>query len=130
MFRANPLWRRLYAVALLIFVTNQRVVAQDMPLPEVSPTVSESSRLPITTPSSAAYSSYDSYRAVAQQQIRDRVQFEARQRVLRAEWNQWIGYSPNRPTLNSSIMSNSLQYYYLPSRGMIVNNGMARTWYW
>ena len=62
----------------------------------------------------------------AQQQAR----FEAEQRTLRMAWNNWIGYSPLRPNMNASYMSNGLQQYYIPSRAVIVSTGHTRSWYW
>jgi hypothetical protein len=59
-----------------------------------------------------------------------RAKFEADQRMLRMEWNNWIGYSPSRPNMNASYMSNGLQQYYIPSRGVIVSTGHSRSWYW
>ncbi len=59
-----------------------------------------------------------------------RARFAAEQRMLRMEWNEWIGYSPLRPNMNASYMSNGLQRYYIPSRGVIVSTGSARSWYW
>ena len=62
--------------------------------------------------------------------VQQRAKFAADQRMLRTEWNNWIGYSPLRPNLNSSYMSNGTQRYYIPSRGVIVSAGNARAWYW
>ncbi len=115
----------LLSAALLIGFSSVTCFAQDNAAP-----ASESKRLPLSGSSTAAYQRYDAYREEAQQQIRQRVQFEARQRVLREEWNQWIGYSPARPTVNASNLSNGLPYYYVPSRGQIVTTGMGRSWYW
>lgn len=56
--------------------------------------------------------------------------FESDQRVLRLQWNQWIGYDPLRPTMNASYMSNGRQKYYIPSRSVIVSVGNSRAWYW
>lgn len=62
--------------------------------------------------------------------IQQRAMFAAEQRMLRIEYNNWIGHSPLRPNMNSSYMSNGLQRYYIPSRGVIVSAGNARSWYW
>lgn len=86
--------------------------------------------LPLSSSSMSGYQNYDSYREAAKQQIRERARFEAQQRTLRHEWNESIGYAPNRPQVNGSYMSNGLQYYYIPSRGHIVSTGLARGWYW
>ena len=63
---------------------------------------------------------------IAQQRAR----YAADQRMFRAEWNQWIGYEPLRPTVNASYMSNGVQRFYIPSRGVIVSTGVTRAWYW
>jgi len=62
--------------------------------------------------------------------IQQRAMFAAEQRMLRIEYNNWIGHSPLRPNMNASYMSNGLQRYYIPSRGVIVSAGNARSWYW
>ncbi len=62
----------------------------------------------------------------AQQKAR----FQEEQRMLRMEWNKWIGYSPSRPNMNASYMSNGLQRYYIPSRGVIVTGYNHSGWYW
>lgn len=62
--------------------------------------------------------------------IQQRAMFAAEQRMLRIEYNNWIGYSPLRPNMNASYMSNGSQRYYMPSRGAIVSAGNARSWYW
>lgn len=59
-----------------------------------------------------------------------RARFESEQRLYRIEWNNWIGYSPSRPTLNASYMSGIAPRYYIPSRGILVHTGMGRSWYW
>ena len=62
--------------------------------------------------------------------VQQRAKFAADQRMLRTEWNNWIGYSPLRPHMNASYMSNGSPRYYIPSRGIIVSAGNAGTWYW
>ncbi|MEZ6151466.1 MAG: hypothetical protein R3C09_15215 [Pirellulaceae bacterium] len=130
MFQPKTSFRLLSAAALLIGFSSVTCFAQDHAFRDDAASVTESKRLPLSGSSAAAYQRYDTYREEAQQQIRQRVQFEARQRVLREEWNQWIGYSPARPTVNASNLSNGLPYYYVPSRGQIVTTGMGRSWYW
>lgn len=125
MFRLRCSFGLLSAATLLACFTSLDCSAQD----SVASTA-QSKPLPLLSPSVTTYQRYDTYREAAQQQIRERVQFEARQRVLRAEWNEWIGYNPSRPTVNASYLSNGLQSYYVPARGQIVNNGMGRSWYW
>lgn len=86
------------------------------PLPEPN--------LPLSnTPSTA----YEPAPLTYAQQI---ARFESEQRILRLEWNKWIGYDPLRPSMNASYMSNGLRHYYIPARGWIVSTGPARSWYW
>ncbi len=59
-----------------------------------------------------------------------RAMFAAEQRLLRMEYNNWIGYNPLRPNMNGSYMSNGVHRYYIPSRGVIVSAGNSRSWYW
>lgn len=117
--------RSLTAIALVaIFVTmHQTSSAQTLDgrtldgLPERALPLSLS-----TSPSDSAPQRL----TIAQQ----RAKFAADQRALRTEWNNWIGYSPLRPDRNASYMSNGVQRYYIPSRGVIVSSGMSRAWYW
>ncbi|MEM7474440.1 MAG: hypothetical protein AAF483_05550 [Planctomycetota bacterium] len=80
--------------------------------------------IPLTSTEASSYSVKPM--TMAQQ----RAHFEAQQRMLRMEFNKWIGYSPLRPTMNSSYMSNGVQRYYIPSRGIIVSNYNTYSWYW
>lgn len=130
MLHPKYLLRLLSAVALLIGFSSTPCFAQDNAFQGAPAPAMQSGRLPLSGASAAAYQNYDAYREEARQQIRQRIQFEAQQRVLREEWNQWIGYSPARPTVNGSNLSNGLPYYYIPSRGQIVNNGLGRSGYW
>lgn len=81
--------------------------------------------LPLTQSPSVKYVTTQPL-SFAQQQAR----FEAEQRSMRLQWNNWIGYSPSRPNMNASYMSNGVQRYYIPSRALIVSAGYTRTWYW
>ncbi len=56
--------------------------------------------------------------------------FTAVQNAARIEWNKWIGYDPARPYVNASYMSNGLQRYYIPRRGVIVSGYHSSSWYW
>ena len=80
--------------------------------------------LPLSTSRSSAYQ--ERPLTIAQQ----RAKFAADQRMLRLEWNQWIGHEPLRPFMNASYMSNGSPRYYIPSRGVIVSYGMGNAWYW
>ncbi len=114
----------LVATAVLAAVSVTSTFAQDTQPATVG------KALPLSSAAAAGYQSYDFHREAARQQIRDRVRFEAEQRMLRAQWNESIGYAPNRPLVNGSYMSSGVQYYYLPSRGQIVTNGLGRSGYW
>ncbi len=92
--------------------------------------LSYGSGLPLSSQSAAEYARYDSQRQDTRDLIRQRVQFEAQQRVLREQWYQWIGHSPARPSVNASYTSSAPQRYYLPSQGRIVTSGPARSLYW
>lgn len=82
------------------------------------------SRLPITnSPSVYVQPERLTY---AQQRAR----FEDQQRIMRMEFNRWIGYSPLRPTMNASYMSNGVQRYYIPARAGIYSANTTTVWYW
>lgn len=50
---------------------------------------------------------------IAQQRAR----FDADQRMLRMQWNRWIGYEPLRPSSPNVLMQNEINPYYLqPAR--------------
>lgn len=82
-------------------------------------------KLPLTQSPSTAASAPQQF-TFAQQQAR----FVAEQRMLRMEYNNWIGYSPLRPNMNASYMSSGYQHFYIPSRGVIVSSSPQRAWYW
>ena len=81
--------------------------------------------LPLSNTPSAAYPAWAPL-TYAQQVAR----FESEQRMLRIQWNKWVGYDSLRPSMNASYMSNGSRRYYIPSRGLIVTSGPTRTWYW
>ncbi len=82
--------------------------------------------LPLSTHSSASYNSTAQAWAI----IHQRARIEADGRLLRTEFNKSIGYSPARPSMNASYMSNSSPLYYIPGREQFVNAGLSRSWYW
>ncbi len=110
----NPL--AALVAGLLFVVAVQSVAIAQQP--------GEVSELPLSSSNASSYVSAPL--TFAQQTAR----FEAEQRMLRMEWNKWIAHSPLRPHMNSSYMSNGAPRFYLPSRGVIVSAGYARTWYW
>ncbi len=90
------------------------------------PTAANPIALPLSSPSSASYNQEASGWSI----IHQRAMFEAEQRMLRTEYNKWIGYNPARPNMNASYLSNGRQLYYIPSRAQFVNAGATRSWYW
>ncbi len=105
------------ALCLLIASLCAPALQAQEPLPE--PTI------PLSNTSSNSYESEPPL-TYAQQVAR----FESEQRILRMQFNKWIGHEPLRPAMNANYMSNGMQRYYLPSRGWIVTPGNVRTWYW
>lgn len=104
-----------FALALLLAFAVQSQAAAQEPATEKP--------LPLSNSPSVAQSKPLTF---AQQNAR----FAAEQRMLRMEWNNWIGYSPLRPNMNASYMSNGFQRYYIPARASIVSGGTTRSWYW
>jgi hypothetical protein len=50
---------------------------------------------------------------IAQQRAR----YEADQRMLRMQWNKWIGYEPLRPALPNALTNNEMNpYFFQPVR--------------
>jgi len=46
-----------------------------------------------------------------------RARYEADQRMLRIQWNKWIGYEPLRPALPNALTNNEMNpYYFQPVR--------------
>ena len=82
-------------------------------------------RLPLSNAPSGSQAGFEAL-SYSQQIAR----FESDQRILRMQWNKWIGHEPLRPSVNASYMSNGLRQYYIPSRGLIVTAGPTRAWYW
>ncbi len=114
-------YRNAIAMVLLLtfFVSVQRIgqaqepvgqPPQGIPLSS-SPSVSYMPAVPMTIP-------------------QQRALFAAEQRMLRLEWNRWIGYSPLRPHMNASYMSNGVRTYFIPGRSVIVSAGRTPAWYW
>ena len=113
---SNSLLAAMILMTAFVCLPQNEVKAQDG---------AERAPLPITTsPSIARKRKALEYRqAVAQ--------YQQQQMISRMEWNKWIGYSPLRPQMNASYMSNGVQQYYLPSQGRFISAGYtARTWYW
>lgn len=105
------------AILLVVVCVLGQAQAQDGGTPAPVPD------LPITNSTSG--SQYYKLPSLAQQQA----MYEAEQRIMRMEWNNWTGQSPLRPTMNASFMSYGFQSFYAPQRGILVNAG-HRGWYW
>ncbi|MFN3189853.1 MAG: hypothetical protein ACE361_04965 [Aureliella sp.] len=111
--------QRTLALALLLVLSNSMVTtAQENAPAETTPP------LPLSNSPSTNYVSKPL--TFAQQTAR----FEAEQRILRLQWNKWIGHDPLRPTMNASYMSNGVHRFYIPQRAAIVSPSAMRSWYW
>lgn len=86
--------------------------------------------LPLTTTTSLG-----GYEASVSQPLtiaQQRARYDADQRMLRMQWNKWIGYEPLRPSQPNVMMNNEMNPYYVqPVRYRPVwgvwNNG-SRIW--
>lgn len=94
------------------------------PLASAQEDAATSKKLPLST------ANYDAVQARPLTIPQQRAKFQSDQRMLRLEFNNWVGYSPLRPNVNSSYMSSGYNRYYIPSRNVIVSAGNARAWYW
>ncbi|MCR9293167.1 MAG: hypothetical protein NXI32_10640 [bacterium] len=106
-----------FALAIFAIALTAAPLSGQEPLPDPDIPLSNSPSTSYASPPPLTY---------AQQTAR----FESEQRILRMQWNKWIGYEPLRPTMNASYMSNGVQRYYIPARGVIVSPAYANAWYW
>lgn len=84
-------------------------------------------RLPLFSSDPANYAYTPAPLSYRQQQA----QYVEFQRTMRMEFNRNIGYSPLRPNMNASYMSNGLQKYYIPQRGVFISTGSGHSsWFW
>lgn len=83
-------------------------------------------QMPLTSPSASSYNRTEKAWAI----IHERARIEAEGRLLRSEFNHWVGHSPARPNMNGSYLSNGSRLYYIPGRSQFVNAGAGRSWYW
>jgi hypothetical protein len=86
--------------------------------------------LPLST--SVSVGGYDAVVSQPLTMAQQRARFDADQRMLRMQWNKWIGYEPLRPSQPNVMMNNEMNPYYLqPVRYRPVwgvwNNG-SRIW--
>lgn len=97
MTKVIPIWACLLALAA------SSACADDPVVP--------SPRLPLSTTTSLG-----NYEATIVQPMtiaQQRARFDADQRMLRMQWNKWIGYEPLRPSMPNATMQNEMNPYYL-----------------
>ena len=95
----------LPCLAGLLAIAAASARADDPPLPAAA------SPLPLSTTTSLG-----GYEAVVPQPLtiaQQRARYEADQRMLRMQWNKWIGYEPLRPSLPNALTNNEMNPYYL-----------------
>lgn len=78
--------------------------ADDPPVPPVP------SPLPLTT--SSSLSGYDASIGKPLTIAQQRARYEADQRMLRMQWNKWIGYEPLRPAMPNALTNNEINHHY------------------
>ncbi|MGN6544111.1 MAG: hypothetical protein ACTHK7_03615 [Aureliella sp.] len=96
----------LPCLAGLLAIAARPASADDPPMPPAAP-----SPLPLSTTSSLG-----SYEVTVSKPLtiaQQRARYEADQRMLRMQWNKWIGYEPLRPSLPNPMMNNEMNPYYL-----------------
>ncbi len=118
----KPTLATLILTVCALFVTMHVGVAAA----QENASLTSAERLRLTSPSAASYNQT----AQAWDIIHERARIEADGRLLRAEFNKWIGHSPARPNMNASYLSTGSRLYYIPARGQFVNAGLNRSWYW
>jgi hypothetical protein len=67
--------------------------------------------LPLSSPTSLS-----GYEGTVQQPLtiaQQRARYEADQRMLRMQWNKWIGYEPLRPSQPNVLMNNEMNPHYM-----------------
>ena len=67
--------------------------------------------LPLSSP--ASLGNYEAATAQPLTIAQQRARFEADQRMLRMQWNKWIGYEPLRPSQPNVMMNNEMNPNYL-----------------
>ena len=61
-------------------------------------------------------SSLSGYEGTVQQPLtiaQQRARYDADQRMLRMQWNKWIGYEPLRPSQPNALTNNEMNPYYM-----------------
>ncbi len=97
-----------------------------------SPLRADDTDKPLPLSTTASVGSYDAAVSKPLTIAQQRARFEADQRMLRMQWNKWIGYEPLRPALPYALTNNEMNpYFFQPVRYRPVwavwNNG-SRIW--
>lgn len=118
----KPTLATLFLIACAVFVTLQvgEVTAQE------NASATPAQQMPLISPSASSYNKTEKAWAI----LHERARIEADGRLLRSEFNKWVGHSPARPNMNASYLSNGSRLYYIPGRNQFVNAGAGRSWYW
>ena len=67
--------------------------------------------LPLSSP--ASLGTYETAQSQPMTIAQQRARFEADQRIMRMQWNKWIGYEPLRPSQPNPMMNNEMNPNYL-----------------
>ena len=67
--------------------------------------------LPLSSP--ASLGTYETAQSQPMTIAQQRARFEADQRMMRMQWNKWIGYEPLRPSQPNPMMNNEMNPNYL-----------------
>ena len=70
-----------------------------------------SQSLPLSTTTSLG--GYDATIAKPLTIAQQRARYEADQRMMRMQWNKWMGYEPSRPALPNALTNNEMNPYFL-----------------
>jgi len=80
-----------------------------------SPAAAADAPLPLST--NVSVGRYDASVSKPLTIAQQRARFEADQRMLRMQWNKWIGYEPLRPAMPNPLTNNEMNPYYMqPTR--------------
>lgn len=83
--------------------------------PNISASATGAEPLPLST--NGAPGRYDAGVSKPLTIAQQRARYEADQRMLRMQWNKWIGYEPLRPAMPNPLTNNEMNPYYMqPTR--------------
>ncbi len=72
---------------------------------------------PLPLSATTSLGSYDATISKPLTIAQQRARYEADQRMLRMQWNKWIGYEPARPALPYALTNNEMNpYFFQPVR--------------